>query len=82
MLREEEQLMTQFSDLPVTIISNFQLGYLLKTIILFEILQTKIMRMITLQILYVGLVPNDKIDFIQSKNLVNIGTLFTSILYM
>ena len=44
MLREEEQLMTQFSDLPVTIISNFQLGHLLKTIILFEILQTKIMR--------------------------------------
>ena len=35
--------MAQFSEIPVTVISNFQLKFLSKSIILFQILQTKMM---------------------------------------
>ena len=49
-----------------SIISNFKLGYFFKTIILFEILQTKTMRFGNTSN---AKVLNDKTDFIQSKNM-------------
>ena len=35
--------MTQFPEIPVTVISNFQIKFLSKSTILFQILQTKMM---------------------------------------